>query len=213
MTGAARTWRTAAAVLLLAALVLAGRLADRGLPRTTLATSPTAPVPSRPAAVTGVVALPGEGIVQLVAGEDGTLWALGHSRVFGIDARSGRVAASIPLPGRGEVGRLTVAGNGVWVLRGGVVLRIDPAGGRVAAALPAGGFTEMTVGPASVWLWSTGVLAWAASTLAAAGWRACRHSRGSGSWRSPPGRAASGGGVGRRPGPHHPATWRTVAKL
>src|SRR6266705_807791 len=156
MTGAARTWRTAAAVLLLAALVLAGRLADRGLPRTTLATSPTAPVPSRPAAVTGVVALPGEGIVQLVAGEDGTLWALGHSRVFGIDARSGRVAASIPLPGRGEVGRLTVAGNGVWVLRGGVVLRIDPAGGRVAAALPAGGFTEMTVGPAAVWLWSTG---------------------------------------------------------
>jgi hypothetical protein len=156
MTGAARSWRTAAAALaVVAALVLAGRLAGRGLPHTTLATTPpAAPAPARPAAVTGVLALPGEGIVQLVAGQGGTLWALGHTRVIRIDPRSGRVAARIPLPGRGEAGTLTVAENGVWVLRGGVVLRIDPASDRVTAALPAGGFQGLTVGPAAVWLWS-----------------------------------------------------------
>jgi hypothetical protein len=155
MTGATRTRRTAAAVLVVAALVLAGRLVGQGLPRTTLATTP--PVSSRPAAVTGALALPGEGIVQLVAGGDGTLWASGHSRLFRIDARSGRVAARIPLPGRGEVGPLTVAGNSVWVLRGGRVLRIDPAGDRLTAAFAAGGFRGLTVGPAAVWLWGPGL--------------------------------------------------------
>jgi hypothetical protein len=155
MTGAARTQRMAVAVLVLAVLVLAGRLAGQGLPRTTLATPPAAP--SRPAAVTGALALPGEGIVQLVAGGDDTLWALGRSRVFRIDARGGRVAARIPLPGRGTAGRLVVAGNGVWVLRGGLVVRIDPVHDRVTAALPAGGFTGLTVGPAAVWLWGPGL--------------------------------------------------------
>lgn len=153
----ARTWRTAAAVLaVVAALLVAGRLAGQGLPHTTPA-SPPPPTPARPAAVTGALALPGEGIVQLVAGPGGTLWALGHSRVFRIDTRSGRVAARISLPGRGEVGTLTVADNGVWLLRGDVVLRIDPVGDRVTAALPAGGFEGLTVGPAAVWLWGPGL--------------------------------------------------------
>jgi hypothetical protein len=153
----ARTWRTAAAVLaVVAALLVAGRLAGRGLPHTTPA-SPPPTTPARPAAVTGALALPGEGIVQLVASRGGTLWALGHSRVFRIDTRSGRVAARIPLPGRGEVGTLTVAENGVWLLRGDVVLRIDPVGDRVTAALPAGGFEGLTVGRAAVWLWGPGL--------------------------------------------------------
>jgi hypothetical protein len=152
----ARTWRTAAAVLaVVAALLVAGRLAGRGLPHTTPASPP--PAPARPAAVTGALALPGEGIVQLVAGQGGTLWALGHSRVFRIDTQSGRVAARIPLPGRGEVGTLTVAENGVWVLRDGAVLRIDPVGDRVTAMFPAGGYTGLTVGPAAVWLWGPGL--------------------------------------------------------
>jgi hypothetical protein len=154
MTGATRTQRTAAAVLVVVAvLVLAGRLAGQGLPHTSLGTTPPA-VRSRLAAVTGALALPGEGIVQLATGGDGTLWALGRSRVLRIDTRSGRVAARIPLPGKGEGGRLTVAANGVWLLRGGVVLQIDPAGNRVTATFAADGFQGLTVGPDAIWLWS-----------------------------------------------------------
>jgi outer membrane protein assembly factor BamB len=153
-------------LVVLAALVVAGRMLAGGLqpPAGRPAPATTAPAASAPATTAPLVPVVatiqvGAEPTQVAVGAGGVwvgVWSTG--KLVRIDPATNRAVARIPV-GRPQESPIAIAAadNAVWVVDfgGARVLRIDPATNRVVARIPVrGGAGGIAVGAGAVWVTS-----------------------------------------------------------